>query len=323
MDFLHITTKEDFNRLTLDTFKFQAANNPVYRQYLNLLGITPAQKILPEEIPFLPIEFFKTNRIICGNEPGDLEFTSSGTTGSSHSTHIVLHREWYHQSLLNGFIRVFGDPADYCLLALLPSYLERTGSSLVYMMDQLIRHSGHPLNGFYLNNLEELARTLHQLETTGQKTLLTGVPYALLDFAEQFAMKLNYVQIMETGGMKGKRKEMLREELHQMLQKAFGTGKILSEYGMTELLSQAYSTGDGRFFTPPWMQIRIRDPYNPFQTLPDGKVGGIDIIDLANRYSCAFIQTQDLGRSHPDGSFEVLGRFENSDLRGCNLLVSE
>ncbi|HXC04234.1 MAG TPA: acyl transferase, partial [Bacteroidia bacterium] len=210
---------------------------------------------------------------------------------------------------------------EYCILALLPSYLEREGSSLVYMADDLIRLSGHPSSGFYLRNRKELHTQLQRLEQAGQKTLLLGVTYALLDFAEEFPMQLKHTRVMETGGMKGQRKEMIREELHETLCRQLGLTSVHSEYGMTELLSQAYSMGQGRFHCPPWMKILIRDPNDPLSLCPPGKTGGINIIDLANIHSCSFIATQDLGKLHSDGSFEVLGRFDNSDLRGCNLLI--
>jgi len=310
-----------FSNAALEIFRLQSEENAVYKRYLELLEIDPAGVDSIGRIPFLPVEFFKSHKVITGTGEPVRIFESSGTTGLQTSRHYILDEQIYIGSLLAGFRHFFGDPSSWCLLALLPSYLERNNSSLVFMMDQLIRISGHPMGGFYLNNREELIENLKKLEQSGQKTLLTGVSFALLDLAEQFSIPLKHTLIIETGGMKGRREEITREELHRVLKSAFSVEKIGSEYGMTELLSQAWSTGDGRFRCPPTMQVIIRDPYNPFRTLPTGKTGGIDVIDLSNRYSCSFIQTQDLGRLHPDGSFEVLGRFDNSEIRGCNLLI--
>jgi phenylacetate-coenzyme A ligase PaaK-like adenylate-forming protein len=286
-----------------------------------LLDCNPEEVSTIDQIPFLPIEFFKSHRVITGNEEISRVFESSGTTGMLTSKHYLTDERLYLESLESGFRHFFGDPAGYCFLALLPAYLERSGSSLVYMMNHLIGLSDHPLSGFYLRNLSELADNLRKLEAEQHPTILIGVTFALLDLAEQFAIPLKTTKIIETGGMKGRREEMTREEVHAALTTAFGVPAVGSEYGMTELLSQAWSTGNGIFRTPPWMKILIRDPYNPFRHLPAGKSGGIDVIDLANRNSCSFIQTQDLGRLLPDGSFEVLGRFDNAVLRGCNLMV--
>ena len=309
------------DRAALHLFHLQAAGNPVYREYLELLGCDPAGVTSVDRIPFLPVNFFKSHRVVTGPGREVRVFESSGTTGAQTSKHYLLSESDYTESYLSGFRQFFGEPSDWCILSLLPSYLERQNSSLVFMMDHLIRLSRHPLSGFYLNNLDELANNLSDLEKSGQKTMLLGVTYALLDLAEQFPMPLKKTLIVETGGMKGRREEITREELHDILKRAFGVGSVGSEYGMTELLSQAWSKENGIFHTPPQMQILIRDPYNPFRRLPAGKTGGIDIIDLANRHSCAFIQTQDLGQLNPDGTFEVLGRFDNSEIRGCNLLA--
>ena len=314
-------TPAGFSQSALDTFHRQATENPVYRQYLELLGCNPSSVSVIADIPFMPIGFFKSHRVVTGPGAETRIFESSGTTGDQTSKHYILNDRIYIDSLESGFRHFFGEPSDYCFLALLPSYLERQNSSLVFMMDHLIHQSSHPLSGFYLNNRSELAEKLEYLEKTGQKTMLIGVTFALLDLAEQFPMRLKNTVVVETGGMKGRREEPTREELHDILKTAFSLESVGSEYGMTELLSQAWSTGKGIYRTPPWMKILIRDPYDPFRRIPDGKSGGIDVIDLANQNSCSFIQTQDLGRLHPDGGFEVLGRFDHSELRGCNLMI--
>jgi phenylacetate-coenzyme A ligase PaaK-like adenylate-forming protein len=305
----------------METFRFQAAENPVYKKYLELLHCNPAHVTQIDQVPFLPIEFFKSHRVVSGPGTETRIFESSGTTGTETSKHYILDEAIYKESLESGFRYFFGEPSLYCFLALLPSYLERRNSSLVYMMDHLIRLSHHPLSGFYLNNLEKLTESLRMLEQSGQKTMLLGVSFALLDLAEQFPVPLKNTMVVETGGMKGRREELTRCELHEVLKQTFHLDSICSEYGMTELLSQAWSTGNGIYYTPPEMKILIRDPYDPFRRMPCGKSGGIDVIDLANRFSCSFIQTQDLGRLLPDGGFEVLGRFDNSDIRGCNLMA--
>lgn len=321
MEPFNITSPSEFTRLALEIFRYQAAGNPVYGKYLGLLGCDPGSVTEVNQIPFLPVEFFKSHRIVAGPGREARVFESSGTTGSQTSRHYILEEEIYCRSLEEGFRLLVGDPSGFCFLALLPSYLERQNSSLVFMMDRLIRLSGRPESGFYLDNLAGLVQTLQTLEQSGRKTMLVGVSFALLDLAEKHPMKLSHTLIAETGGMKGRREELTREELHEILINAFGVESVWSEYGMTELLSQAWSAGNGLYRTPPWMKVLIRDPYDPFHRMADGKTGGIDIIDLANRNSCSFIQTQDLGRRHPDGAFEVLGRFDNSELRGCNLLI--
>ena len=274
-----------------------------------------------EQIPFLPIKFFKSHQVITGDNSPEIVFNSSGTTGQLTSKHYVANTSVYKTSFLKTFEQFYGSPEDYCILALLPSYLEREGSSLVYMVHDLIVKSGHPDSGFYLHEHGKLAQKLKELDSKGVKILLIGVSFALLDLVSNYSFSLKNTIIMETGGMKGRKKEMIREELHGILKAGFGVGEIHSEYGMTELLSQAYSLGKGSFECPPWMRVLIRDPEDPLTLLPDGKSGGVNIIDLANLHSCSFIATQDLGKLYPDGSFEILGRFDHSDLRGCNLMA--
>ena len=273
------------------------------------------------EIPFLPIQFFKSHEVISSTDPVQITFTSSGTTGTNTSRHLVTDLNYYEESFRLGFSQFYGNIEDYVVLALLPSYLEREGSSLIYMVEDLIERSNQPESGFYLHNYDELTEKLITLDDSGQNVILIGVTYALLDLIEQQNFQLKNTIIMETGGMKGKRKEIIREELHEILCKGFGVSKIHSEYGMTELLSQAYSLGDGVFECPPWMEILIRDTEDALSYVSEGKTGGINVIDLANFNSCSFIATQDLGKKNPNHSFEVLGRFDNSDIRGCNLMV--
>ena len=311
--------KATFEALALELFDYQMENNPIYAPYAALIlkGKIPANIY---DIPFLPIEFFKQEQIICQGKGVEEIFLSSGTTGEQ-SKHLVADLSLYKKSYLRAFQQFYGDINDYCILALLPSYQEREGSSLIYMVDDLIKKSGHPKSGFYLNNLTELSNTIKELEKKGQKTILFGVTFALLDLAAQHPQHLKHTLIMETGGMKGKRKELLKEEIHQLLQEAFLTENIHSEYGMTELLSQSYSKGKNNFKSPPWMKILIRDVNDPLSIIGNNKTGGINVIDLVNIYSCPFIATQDLGKTFDDNSFSVLGRFNNSDIRGCNLLV--
>lgn len=318
-----IENENQFNDFALKVFNYQAENNPVYKEFLFYLGVRVSSIDFYQNIPFLPIEFFKSHQILSGAADYKMIFYSSGTTGSKRSRHYIKDLALYETSFLKTFSRFYGDVDEYCILALLPTYLENESSSLVYMVDQLIQKSGHPESGFYLNSIEELAQKLVNRERSEQKVMLFGVSYALIDLAEQFNMRLSNTIIMETGGMKGTRKELTKEALHKLLIKNWGVKKIHSEYGMTELLSQAYSRGDGRFFTPPWMKVFVRDTYDPFTYVKNGRSGGINVIDLANIYSCSFIETHDLGKINPDGSFEVLGRFDYSDIRGCNLLVAE
>jgi phenylacetate-coenzyme A ligase PaaK-like adenylate-forming protein len=322
----NVNSDADFLREALQVFRYQAVNNPLYNRYLKMLGVAIDEVEELQHIPFLPIEFFKSHQLITGNGTAEEIFTSSGTSGMVQSKHYVTDVKLYEKSYRKTFELFYGNISDYCILALLPSYLERDGSSLIYMADDLIKHSTHPDSGFYLNNYEELLIKLEQLEQKKQKTILLGVTYSLLDMAELYTAGKNkkgfqYTIIMETGGMKGKGREMIREELHQVLCSSFGVKAIHSEYGMTELLSQAYSKGEGKFNCPPWMRILIRDTTDPFTFLSTQQTGGINIIDLANIHSCAFIASQDLGKITADGSFEILGRFDASDVRGCNLLI--
>jgi phenylacetate-coenzyme A ligase PaaK-like adenylate-forming protein len=317
----NISSEADFNKKALELFKFQFEENPVYRSFCDLLYKHPSDIKKLEDIPFLPIKFFKTHEVLSAKKEIQKTFTSSGTTGSMVSQHHVLDLNLYKRSFQNGFAHFYGNIEDYAVLALLPSYLEREGSSLVYMVEDIIQESKHPKSGFYLDDLYALKQTLLALEKSGQKTLLIGVSYALLDLIEFHQFELKHTIIMETGGMKGRRKELIKSELYSILKKGFGVNTIHSEYGMTELLSQAYSKGDGLFSSPPWMNVLIRDPEDALTILPKGKSGGINIIDLANVHSCAFIATQDLGKIHENGTLEVLGRFDQSDIRGCNLMV--
>ncbi len=315
-------SQTDFLELAIETFRFQVDNVPVYQKFVKYLGVNVSSVNRLEQIPFMPISLFKTHKVLANDLTEELVFTSSGTTGMQTSKHYVAYVDWYQQSYRMGFELAFGSPKQYCILALLPSYLERGGSSLVYMVEDLIQSSHHPSSGFYLNQYDQLAHTIIQLEQHKQPTLLIGVSYALLDLIERHQFKLNYTKIIETGGMKGQRKELIKEEFYTNLKEGFGVYTIYSEYGMTELLSQAYSNADGMYNCPPWMQVLIRDVNDPFHYMPKSKSGGINIIDLANRYSCSFLATQDLGQINADGSFGVLGRFDHSDIRGCNLLVN-
>ena len=317
----NIQTEEEFNTVALQVFKHQFEYNMVYRSFCDLLYIHPSDVRTIEAIPFLPIQFFKSHEVVSSRNNIQETFTSSGTTGSLTSKHLVTDISWYQESFTKGFEHFYGPIEDYTVLALLPNYLERTGSSLIYMIDDFIKKSTSPESGFYLNNLDELAEKLISLDKKGNKVLLIGVSFALLDLIEKHQFELKNTIVMETGGMKGKRKEITREELHSTLSKGFGTKKIHSEYGMTELLSQGYSKGDGIFDCPPWMKILTRDTDDPLSILPNSKSGGINVIDLANYNSCSFIATQDLGKIHNNDSFSVLGRFDNSDVRGCNLMV--
>jgi phenylacetate-coenzyme A ligase PaaK-like adenylate-forming protein len=317
----NIKSAKEFEALTLEVFRFQFENNPVYRSFCDLLYKHPSDINTLQDIPFLPIEFFKSHEVITGSDSAEITFISSGTTGHNTSRHHVMDLRIYEKSFRTGFELFYGDISNYAILALLPSYLERDGSSLIYMVDDFIKASRHPESGFYLRDLDHLADTLKRLEAEQQPTLLIGVSFALLDLVEQFQFQLQHTLIMETGGMKGRRKEMIRSELHERLKIGFGVTQIHSEYGMTELLSQAYSSGQGIFACPPWMKILARDTEDPLSILGAQKTGGLNIIDLANIHSCAFIATQDLGKVYENGSFEVLGRFDHSDIRGCNLMV--
>jgi phenylacetate-coenzyme A ligase PaaK-like adenylate-forming protein len=307
-----------FNELALELFQFQYKNNNIYQKYCDLLKINPKKIDKIEKIPFLPISFFKSHSVYCGNENPEIKFFSSGTTGMTPSTHSVKDVSIYEQSFTKGFNQFYGDIQDYIVIGLLPSYLEREGSSLIYMVDDLIIKSKHEKSGFFLNEFDEIEAIVNEYQST-KKILIIGVSYALLDFAEQNKPDLSNCIVMETGGMKGKRKEMPKYDLHQALKQGFNVNQIHSEYGMTELLSQAYALNDGKFKSPPWMKVITRETNDPF-SFTFQKTGGLNIIDLANIYSCAFIATQDLGKVY-NNYFEVLGRFDNSDIRGCNLLV--
>ncbi len=319
-----ISSEREFENISLEIFRFQALFNPVYKKYLELLKCNPELVTSTSQIPFLPIEFFKSYKVVADSHISNLTshiFLSSGTSGQEVSKHFVEDISVYEKSFRKGFELFYGQVSDYCMLALLPSYLEREGSSLVYMMDALIKDSVHPQSGFYLNNHQQLFEVLTELRDKGQKTILLGVTYALLDFAENLPLNIPELIVMETGGMKGGREEMIRADVHEVLKKGFGVSHIHSEYGMTELLSQAYSKGEGVFQTPPWMKIVIHQQHDLFSEAGEGQTGVISVIDLANIYSCSFITTQDVGRKHAEGTFEVMGRTDFSDVRGCNLMV--
>ena len=313
---------EEFNSLAIEIFKFQAEKNPVYKEYINHLGIDPYHIDDILKIPFLPIRFFKTHKVFIGDGTPAITFTSSGTTGSITSSHMLAETSLYEESFLSGFRHFYGDPKDYYILALLPSYLERKGSSLIFMVSRLIKETQSSESGFFLNNFEELNSKFFILnKRNDRKIMIWGVSYALLDLAEKYAPDLSGAIVVETGGMKGRRKEIIREELHQILCENFSLKKVHSEYGMTELLSQAYSKESGIYYTPPWMKILIRDIYDPFHYMQNNRTGGVNVIDLANLYSCSFIETEDLGSQTNDKGFKILGRFDTSDIRGCNLMV--
>ena len=310
-----------FQKTALDVFKYQFEHNKIYRSFCDLLYKHPSDVTLVEQIPFLPIQFFKSHTVLAKAESTAITFSSSGTTGSITSKHHITDISIYEKSFRKGFEHFYGAIEEYTVVALLPSYLEREDSSLIYMVDDLIKRSKKSTSGFYLDNLNELATILAELDAKNEKVLLIGVSFALLDLVEKHSFILNNTIVMETGGMKGRRKEMIRDELHKTLSEGFGVKNIHSEYGMTELLSQAYSNGKGVFKCPPWMQILARDTEDPLSILPHQKTGGINVVDLANINSCSFIATQDLGKTYVNGTFEILGRFDNSDIRGCNLMV--
>jgi phenylacetate-coenzyme A ligase PaaK-like adenylate-forming protein len=315
----------DFDALALEIFRFQYAQNPVYKSYVDALGINPAQIRAIEQIPFLPIRFFKSHHVASTTFEPVATFESSGTTGTINSRHYIKDLSIYRDSFTRAFELFYGKPTDWCIIGLLPSYLERSNSSLVVMVNELVQQSAHPQSGFYLHDYDKLATVLTQLEAQQQKTLLIGVSFALLDMAASHPLPLAHTIIMETGGMKGRRKEMIRDEMHEVLKQAFGVSSIHSEYGMTELLSQAYSSGNGIFHCPPWMKVLVREEEDPLTIKMVKSVkpvsGVINVIDLANIYSCSFIATDDAGRVYPGGSFEVMGRIDNSDIRGCSLMV--
>ncbi len=320
-DIFSISNGKQFEKIALKIFRFQYESNSVYREFCELLKIEKGSVKSLQQIPFLPIQFFKSHDIVSSSEPIQEIFTSSGTTGMITSKHLITDVYLYEKSYRNAFSDFYGKIEDYAVLALLPSYLERSGSSLIYMVKDLIELSNNSNSGFYLNNYDELISKIIELDSSGQNVILIGVTYALLDLIEKQKFQLKNTIIMETGGMKGKRKEIIREELHEILCEGFGVSSIHSEYGMTELLSQAYSLGNGIFECPNWMNILIRDTEDALSYVNTGKTGGINVIDLANINSCSFIATQDLGKKYSNNTFEVLGRFDNSDIRGCNLMV--
>jgi phenylacetate-coenzyme A ligase PaaK-like adenylate-forming protein len=316
-----INGEDEFQDIALGVFKYQAINNTVYHEYIKLLGINPDSVKSSFDIPFLPVTFFRNHKVTSGTGSVEAIFESSGTTGMETSRHYISDISLYEESFVNVFRYFYGEPSDYIFAALLPSYSERKGSSLVYMMTKLIERSTDPRGGFYKNNPEKLIRALTRIKTDNKKAILLGVSFALLDLAEKYSPDLSGIIVMETGGMKGKRKEVTRQEVHAVLKSGFNLKSIHSEYGMTELLSQAYSSGEGVFYCPPWMKEIIRDPQDPLTVINQaGKTGGINVIDLANFNSCSFIATSDIGKMNSDGGFEVLGRFDNSDIRGCSLL---
>ena len=320
-DIFTISSQKQFEKIALKVFRYQYENNKVYNNFCKLLNTDVGRVKSIQQIPFLPIQFFKSHEVVSNNDPVQATFSSSGTTGMITSKHLVTDVSIYKESYRKGFANFYGNIEDYVVLALLPSYLERDGSSLIYMVEDLIKLSNRPESGFYLHNHDELIKNLIALDNAGQNVILIGVTYALLDLIEKQKFQLKNTIIMETGGMKGKRKEMIREELHEQLCAGFGVTAIHSEYGMTELLSQAYSLGEGIFECPSWIQILLRDTEDALSYVGSGKTGGINVIDLANINSCSFIATQDLGKKYANNSFEVLGRFDNSDIRGCNLMV--
>ena len=316
-----ISNNVQFAQCALQVFKHQAAHCAVYQQFINGLGVQPNAVTQLQQIPFLPVEFFKNHQVLSSQAQPEVVFTSSGTTGMVTSSHTVTDVSWYTQSFTAAFERFYGPVTQYTILALLPAYLEREGASLIYMAEALIKATHNTDSGFYLYNHAQLHQQLLKQQQLGKPTLLLGVTFALLDFVEQYQIDFPQLVVMETGGMKGRRREMVRAELHETLCSGFGVDAIHSEYGMTELLSQAYSKGHGLFSCPPWMRVLIRDTNDPLCILPEQQTGGVNIIDLANINSCAFIATQDLGNIKSNGEFEVLGRFDHADIRGCNLLV--
>ncbi|PBQ33250.1 acyl transferase [Sphingobacteriaceae bacterium] len=319
-----ISSAEDFLKQALEIFQFQYRENLIYKKWVDLLKVKPSQVTTLAGIPFLPIEFFKKFEVVSSPVNSEtVQFTSSSTTSQTPSTHFVNQINLYEKSFLKSFELFYGSPKDYCILALLPNYLQRSGSSLVYMCKDLIERSEHPFSGFFLDNVDELIEKITTLKTENQKILLIGVSYALMDLCDKnVALNSNFI-VMETGGMKGTRKELLKPELHTYLKNGFRIDTIHSEYGMTELLSQAYSKKEGLFEAPPWMGFMTREVDDPLKIRTDHKTGGINVIDLANRYSCSFIATKDLGRINADGSLELMGRYDHSDVRGCNLMMGD
>lgn len=322
-EIFNINSQSEFSEKAIAVFRYQYHNNGIYKKWTDLLKINPALITEITQLPFLPIQFFKTHEILSSSKnKNTVVFTSSSTTSQTPSKHFVNDILIYEKSFLKGFVKFYGEISDYCILALLPGYLERKGSSLVYMCDRLIKESKHPLSGFFLHNKKALIENIIQLKEAKQKALLIGVSYALMDLADLNIELNEHFIVMETGGMKGTRKELLKEELHAYLKTGLKIKNIHSEYGMSELLSQAYSLGEGKFQAPPWMKFLIREVTDPLTLKTDLKTGGINVIDLANINSCSFIATQDLGRVNEKGELELMGRYDNSDVRGCNLMVS-
>ncbi|MDW7691117.1 acyl transferase [Flammeovirgaceae bacterium SG7u.111] len=315
------TKKEGFHELALEIFRFQAKEIPVYGEYLKHLKIDPAQIGQIENIPFMPIEFFKSQTVLRKGVIPKLTFESSGTTGANTSRHFVGDPDFYKEISIEIFESIYGSLSDYCILALLPSYLERQNSSLVFMAEQFIAKASEG-SGFYLHDLPSLVEKAIGSLASGKKVLILGVTFALLDLAESYSCDLEGAIVMETGGMKGRRKEMLREEVHHILKKGLNLKTIHSEYGMTELLSQFYATQDGLFQEPLWARLLLRDMSDPFSLRARKTNGGINVIDLANIDSCCFIETKDIGKQVGNGLVSVVGRFDNADIRGCNLLIS-
>jgi hypothetical protein len=307
--------------LSLEVFRYQYRHNSVYRAYVEALGIIPEFVGAVEQIPFMPIRFFKSHKVITGDFEAGLYFESSGTTGTVPSRHFLRDTGLYKTSFVKGFELQYGSANKHAILGLLPSYLERRHSSLVYMVEQLIKLSGHPASGFYLYDHQQLYSTILQLITSAQPFILIGVTFALLDFAKEFPFPITNGIIIETGGMKGRKEELTREAVHETLKNAWQVNTIHSEYGMTELLSQAWSKQKGIFSCPPWMRVLIRDEDDPFLVKKAGR-GIINVIDLANLYSCSFIETEDLGLLHSNGTFEVIGRVDSSEARGCSMMVT-
>lgn len=321
-EYIFSLTEKGLEAAAIELFQYQYQENELYRAYTDVLRIKPASVKSILDIPYLPIQFFKTHTVVCGQFEPELVFESSGTTQTVNSRHLVKESAIYTQSFMTAFEQFYGPVSDYVVLGLLPSYLERQHSSLVRMVQEMTIRSGHAESGFYLYEHDKLFQQLQSLEARGQKVLLIGVTFGLLDFAEQYTLSLKNTMVMETGGMKGRREEWTRQEVHAFLKERLGPACIHAEYGMTELLSQAYSKCDGLFETPPWMKVLLRDENDPFQLTAGKGAGVMNVIDLANIYSCAFIATEDIGRIHEDGRFEVLGRLDNSALRGCSLMVS-
>ncbi len=312
----------EFTQTALTIFRYQAERNTIYNHFVKSLGKNPSEINCIEDIPFLPVDFFRSQKILTGEIEYEMVFESSATTGSIPSRHYVHDISLYEKSFISAFNLFYGNPSEYLITALLPSYVERENSSLVYMVNKLIEASGNLHSGFYKNNHTILIDNLRKAVAENRKAILIGVSFALLDFAETYRPDLYGTIIMETGGMKGRRKEITRMELHEILKEQLNVPVIHSEYGMTELLSQAYSKGAGTFYTPPWMKVLVRDPQDPVSIFTEfNATGGLNIIDLANIHSCSFIATSDLGKLHVDSGFEVLGRFDSTEIRGCNLMA--